>query len=290
MLSKMVFVKLALHSAISVYLWKKFSMKRKLFPLTISLVTLCLVTLTACKEEPNILYPVLDPFDKLVVAQNVNVLLRNGTQDPIVTGSGDLSSIKLVVSDEILTIALPDPGMAQNVVVEIFHSNLQSVSCTQNGLVNFASDFTTSSHTLKLSAFNSGIIYSYLSLSVDTLDISLSDDSFVGFRQVDVHKNKLSVWGEAHCYLEGTAEDQLIEMTGPCDYNLYEEESGWAFSVPLQAENIWIDVRNDANAWVHASTYLNALGTTGSMVYYKGDPATIEENMTNGAELIQKNN
>jgi hypothetical protein len=50
-----------------------------------------------------------------------------------------------------------------------------------------------------------------------------------------------------------------------------------------------VTARNGAMAWVQATNYLNATGTTGSMVYYKGDPVTIEENMTNGAELIQKN-
>ena len=249
-----------------------------------------LLTFVACEEEPNILYPELDPFDKLVVAQNVAVLLMNGDQDVSVTGSGDLSSVDFVVSDGILTVSLPNPGMAQNVVVEIFHEDIKSVKCTQNGLVNFAEDFTTSTHTLSISSYNDAVIYSYFKLSVDTLDISLNDDSFVSFKQLDVHKNKLTVWSEAHCFLEGTAVDQIIEMTGACYYNLADMETGWSIAGPLEASNIWLNAKNSAKAWVYASTYLKATGTTGSMVYYKGDPATIEQNMTNGAELIQKNN
>jgi hypothetical protein len=265
-------------------------MMNKSFPWVISLVLLSLLTFVACEEEPNILYPELDPFDKLVVAQNVAVLLSNGDQDVRVNGSGDLSGVQLVVSDGILTVSLPNPGVAQNVVVEIFHDDIKSVKCTQNGLVNFAEDFTTSSHTLDISSYNNGIIYSYFKLSVDTLDISLNDDSFVAFRQLDVHKNKLTVWSEAYCFLEGTAVDQIIEMTDACYYNLADMEKGWTIAGPLEASNIWLNAKNSATAWVYASTYLNATGTTGSMVYYKGDPATIEQNMTNGAELIQKNN
>jgi len=265
-------------------------MKNKRFPWVTSLVLLSLLTFMACEEEPNILYPELDPFDQLVVAQNVAVLLMNGDQDPSVTGSGDLSNVQLAVSDGILTIASPNPGVAQNVVVEIFHDDIKSVRCTQNGLVNFAEDFTTSHHTLDIAAYNNAVVYSYFKLSVDTLDISLNDDSFVAFRQLDVYENKLTMWSESICFLEGTAVDQIIEMTGACYYNLADMETGWTITGPMEAANIWVNAKNSATAWVHAAEYLKATGTTGSLVYYKGDPATIEQNMTNGAELIQKNN
>ena len=263
---------------------------RKIQPPTlIILVLLFFVSLTACEEEPNILHPEVDPFDKLVVAQNVSVKLMNGTPDISVSGSGDLSTVELNVSDGILTIALPNPGSAQSVVVEIYHNDLISVSCTQNGNLNFASDFSTSSHTLAVSAYNSAAIYSYHTITVDTLDIKLSDEAFVGFSQVELSKNKLTMWSGTLCFVEGTATDQLIEMSDGCYYNLDDRDSGWPFSGPLQAENTWVTVRNGAMAWVNATSYLNAVGTTGSIVYYKGDPATIEEDMTNGAELIQKN-
>jgi len=264
-------------------------MRKSLITVVISLILISLATFTACEDDPVILYPEVGPFDKLIVAQNVTVKLMNGTPELSVNGSGDLSTVELIVSDGILTIALANPGTAQNVVVEIYHNDMVSVSCTQNGLVNFASDFSTSSHTLTVLAYNTAAIYSYHKISVDTLDIGLSDESFLGFRQVEVSKNLLTMWSGTLCFLEGTASDQLIEMSDACYYNLDDRDSGWAFSGPLQAENTWVKARNGAMAWVHASTYLNAVGTTGSMVYYKGDPATIEENMTNGAELIQKN-
>ena len=255
----------------------------------ISLILLAFIGFASCEEDENIIYPEVDPFDRLVVAQNVTVKLMNGTPGLSVSGSGDLSSVQLVVSDGILTIALSNPGAAQNVVVDIVHNDMLSVSGTQNSRVNFASDFSTSSNTLTVSAFNATAIYSYHTITADTLDIRLSDEAFVGFSQVEVIKNKLSMYSETLCFLEGTANDQLIEMTDGSYYNLDDRESGWAFSVPLQAENTWVEVRNGSMAWVQSTAYLNALGTTGSMVYYKGDPATIEENMTNGAELIQKN-
>ena len=264
-------------------------MRRSLIPVIISLILLSFATFTACEEDANIIYPEVDPFDKLIVAHNVTVKLMNGTPDLSVSGSGDLSSVQLVVSDGILIIALPNPGTAQNVVVEIYHNDMVSVSCTQNGRLNLASDFSTSSHTLTVSAFNAAGIYSYHTIFVDTLDIRLSDEAFVGFSQVEVSKNKLTMWSGTLCFLEGTASEQLIEMSDACYYNLDDRDSGWSFSGPLQAENTWVTARNGAMAWVHATTYLNAVGTTGSIIYYKGDPATIEENMTNGAELIQKN-
>lgn len=264
-------------------------MERKLFPLSIILVLLSLIAFTACEDEPNILYPEVDPFDKLVVAHNVAVLLVYGDQDLSVSGSGDLSKVQLTVSDGILTVSLPNPGLAQQVTVKIHHDELQSVSCSQNGLVHIASDFTTTKPTLNISAYNDAVIYSYFEISVDTLDISLNDDSFVSFRKVDVYKNVITIWSEAICFLEGSAVDQYIQMTGACYYNLADLETGWNISGPLEAENVWVNAKDAATAWVHASSYLNAVGTTGSMVYYKGDPATIDENMSNGAELIQKN-
>ena len=153
-------------------------MKRKLFPFAIPLIILSLLTLTACEEEESIIYPEVDPFDKLVVAQNVTVKLVNGTPDLSIRGRGDLSGVQLQVTDQVLTVALPNPGTAQNVVVEIFHNDMVSVSSTQNSRVSLASDFGTSSQTLILSAFNNSAIYSYYTLSVDTLDIRLSDEAF----------------------------------------------------------------------------------------------------------------
>jgi hypothetical protein len=258
-------------------------------PLLFSFVVLSFACFTACEEPDNTLHPEVDPFDKLVVAQNVNVKLMNGNPDVSVHGQGDLSSVQLVVFDGILTVALPNPGSAQNVVVEIVHNDMVSASCTQNGSLNFATDFSTSAHTLTLTGYNNSAIYSYNKISVDTLDIKLSDDTFLAFTQVEVSKNKLTQWSGTLCFLEGNATEQIIEMSDDCSYNLEGTDSGWPFAGPLQAENTWVKAKNGAQAWVHATTYLNAVATTGSMVYYKGDPATIEEDMTNGAELIQKN-
>ena len=178
-------------------------MKRKLFPIAIPFIVLSLLTFPACEEEESIIYPEVDPFDKLVAAQNVTVKLMNGTPDLSVRGRGDLSGVQLQVTDQVLTVALPNPGTAQNVVVEIFHNDMVSVSSTQNSRVSLASDFGTSSPTLILSAFNNSAIYSYHTLSVDTLDIRLSDEAFVGLSQVDVSKNILYMFGQTLCFLEG---------------------------------------------------------------------------------------
>ncbi len=229
-------------------------MRKSLIPVVISLILISLATFTACEDDAVILYPEVDPFDKLIVAQNVTVKLMNGTPDISVSGSGDLSSVELNVSDGILTVALPNPGSAQGVVVEIFHNDLLSVSCTQNGNLDFASDFTTSLHTLTIRGYNNAAIYSYHKISVDTLDIGLSDESFLGFRQVEVSKNLLTMWSGTLCFLEGSASDQLIEMSDACYYNLDDRDSGWAFSGPLQAENTWVTSRNGAMAQVHDST------------------------------------
>jgi len=264
-------------------------MRINLFPWLISLVFISMSGLTACEEEENIIYPEVDPFDQLVAAQNVTVKLMNGTPDLSIRGKGDLSSIELVVSDEVLTVVLPNPGTAQNVVVEITHNELVSVKSTQNSRVSIAADFTTTSQSLTISAFNQSAIYSYYRVDVDTLDIFTHDESFVGLSQVEVSKNTLSMKGNSLCFLEGIASDQFIDLSDDCSYNLDDRESGWVFAVPLVAENTWVTARNGATAWVYATTYLNATGTTGSMVYYKGDPTTVEEDMTNGAELIQKN-
>ena len=264
-------------------------MRNRILPGAISFMLLALATFTSCEEDDNTLYPDVGHFDKLVVAYNVTVKLMNGDPDLSVSGSGDLSSVQLVVSDGILTVALPNRGTAQNVVVEIYHNDLVSLSCTQNGALNIASDYSTSSHTLTITGYNTAAIYSYNTISVDTLDISLSDDTFLGFSQVEVSKNRLTLRSGTLCFLEGTATDQLIEMSDDCLYNLEDADSGWPFSGPLTAENTWVNLRNGAEAWVHATSYLNAVGTTGGIIYYKGDPATIDENLTNGAELIQKN-
>jgi len=264
-------------------------MRNRIHPLVARLLLLALMTLASCNEDPQVIYPEVAPFNKLVVAQNVTVKLMNGNPDLSVSGYGDLSAVQLTVSDGILTIVLPNPGSAQNVIVEISHNDLVSVSSTQNSRVSLASDFTTSSQTLMVSAFNNSAVYSYHKLSVDTLDIRLMDEAFVGFRQVEASRNELSMGGGTLCFLEGTVGDQLLELSDACYYNLDEGNSGWGFSGPLQADTTWVTARNGGMAWVQANNYLNATGTTGSMIYYKGDPVTIEQNMTNGAELIQKN-
>jgi hypothetical protein len=235
-----------------------------------------------------VIYPQVDPFEQVVAAYNITVKLRNGDPDLSVSGYGDLSAVKLSVSDGVLTIALTSPASAQNAIVEIVHNELESVTGTQNARVNFPADFSTSAPTLKVAAFNDASVYSYYRILADTLDISVHDEAFVGFKQVEVSKNILSIWSSALCFLEGTAADQVIEMSDGCFYNVDEEASGWPLAGPLEADHIWVSAKNGAKAWVYATSYLNAEGTTGSVIYYKGDPDTIEEQMTNGAELIQK--
>ncbi len=263
-------------------------MRHRIFPGAICFLVLTLLTVSSCKEEQQIIYPEVDPFDQVVAAYNVTVKVTNGDQGLSVSGYGDLSAVELSVSDGILTIALPTPGSARNVVVEIVHNDLESVTGTQNARVNFPADFSTSAATFKVTAYNASAIYSYYRIAADTLDISVNDEAFVGFRQVEVSKNILTMWSNALCFLEGTATDQVVELSDGCFYNVDEKASGWPLAGPLQADNIWVSAKNGAMAWVYATGYLNAVGTTGSVIYYKGDPDTIEEQMTNGAELIQK--
>lgn len=263
-------------------------MRHHIFPGAICFIVIALLTFSSCKEEQQIIHPEVDPFDQVVAAYNVTVKVTNGNPGLSISGYGDLSAVKLSVSDGILTIALTTPASAQNAVVEIVHNDLESVSGTQNARVNFPADFSTSAPTLKVAAYNEASIYSYYTITADTLDISVNDEAFVGFRQVEVSKNILTMWNNALCFLEGTATDQVVEMSDGCFYNVDEMASGWPLAGPLQADQIWISAKNGAKAWVYATGYLNAVGTTGSVIYYKGDPDTIEEQMTNGAELIQK--
>ena len=263
-------------------------MRHRTFPGAVCFLFIALIASTSCNEDAQVIYPEVDPFDQVLAAYNVTVKLMNGNPGLSVSGYGDLSAVKLSVSDGILTIALTSPASAQDAVVEIIHNDLESVTGTQNSRVNFAADFTTTSPTLKVAAYNEASIYSYYKIAADTLDISVHDEAFVGFRQVEVSKNILNMGSSSLCFLEGSATDQVIDMSDGCYYNLDETNSGWPLAGPLQSDHIWVSARNGAKAWVHATTYLNAMGTTGSIIYYKGDPDTIEEQMTNGAELIQK--
>ena len=99
-------------------------MRNRILPRVLSYMFLILATFTSCEKDDNTLYPEVGPFDKVVVAHNVLVRLMTGDPDLIVSGSGDLSSVQLVVSDGILNIALPNPGTAQNVVVEIYSNDM----------------------------------------------------------------------------------------------------------------------------------------------------------------------
>ena len=239
-------------------------------------------------EDPNP-WENLEYFDQIVVLNNVDVRLLYGSQQLVrVVGNIDASKVNIQVENEIVTIS--EGGVNPSMMyVEITHPAIESISVQNNGKLFFVADFTSAATKLKINVSDAGTILTPYQVTVDSLNLLLRNSARLAIDSVKLQYLDAEIMDGSRCNLQGFAANQMLKMSGGCRYNLNFSIGGWDVEQPVKGDSCWISVDNGANGWVNATEYLDASGNTGSRVFYKGDPISLEQDMKNGAKLVQKN-
>jgi len=92
---------------------------------------------------------------------------------------------------------------------------------------------------------------------------------------VNVNKLKFKASGGSDGYLSGSAKSFLGKASGGSDILAFD----------LNAIDCYVEVNGGSDAEVNASGILNASGSGGSDISYKGTPSKIDSNMSGGSDL-----
>lgn len=262
-----------------------------LFKLSSLSIIIFLFTLTSCSQTDEPIARLennLPLFNKINVAQHIVVNIRNGAQRVEITGDGNLEDVVAQVANEELNIYNLDPTQESNVVANIWLDNLEQLICRENSITRFPDAFNSSSNVLSILARNSASISMKQALTIDSLYIGLRDASRMAVANLQSREVAADLRDAVRCNMEGSTNRLNLVMTDGSRFNLDFPDAFFPLSEPIQAERCWVIARNGSVAWVYPTNALNAEISDGSIVYYKGSPSSIEQNVSNGGELLQK--
>ncbi|WPP50384.1 GIN domain-containing protein [Catalinimonas niigatensis] len=249
------------------------------------------VILTSCSQEDEPITRLesnLPFFNKINVAQNITVKIRNGAQRVEITGDGNLEDVVVQVANDGLNVYNRDPSQESNVVANIWLDNLEQLICRENSLTRFPENFTSSSNVLTILGRNTASIRMEQLITIDSLYFGLRDASHMAVADLQSGEVVGDLRNTTRCNMEGFATNLNLVMTDDSKFNLDFPDASLPLSVPIQAENYFVTARNGAAAWVYPINLLNAEISDGSIIYYKGIPSSIERDLSNGGQLLSK--
>jgi hypothetical protein len=125
-----------------------------------------------------------------------------------------------------------------------------------------------------LSASGGSDVESIGVLNLEELSVICSGGSDAKLN-VNVDKLKFKASGGSDGYLSGTAKSFLGKASGGSDILAFD----------LNAVDCYVEVNGGSDAEVNVSGILNASGSGGSDISYKGTPSSIDSNMSGGSDL-----
>ncbi|MEM9830901.1 MAG: DUF2807 domain-containing protein [Bacteroidota bacterium] len=254
--------------------------------LSLSLLAV-VVAFSACsREDPGFERPV-PYFNSINVGANVTANIRVGDQRVEVLGDGNLSGIITEVLDDELFIY---GAGASNVIANIWVNDLRQVLGKDNSRINFPENFVSISPDLNILGRNASAIRVNQTMVYDSVYVELRDASNLGVIDLDSRVLFGDLRNGTRCNIEGFSEHLELIMTDGCRFNLDFPDASYPFIAPMQSVSCAITARNGANAWVFPTDYLNAKVSDGSVVFYKGNPANIDQEVPNGGQLLTKDN
>ncbi|WKN30154.1 DUF2807 domain-containing protein [Porifericola rhodea] len=266
-------------------------MKKLYTPLAFLFSLFAAFTLNGCKESEGDVGPIvrkdLPAFNKIDVAQNVSVNLRAGEQVLEIRGDGQLEQVVAEVENGELKLYNPS-GLASNVVVDIWVSNLKLLSCRENSITNILEDFSTNSSSLSIIGKNAAKIRVKNSLNYESVYFELRDASNMAIANLQASKAQGELLNGTRCHIEGQIGQLELNMTDGCRFNLDFPDADLSLSTPVVTENCVITAKNGAQAWVQASNKLQVNVSDGSRVFYKGEPQEIVKELHNGGQVEKK--
>lgn len=227
-------------------------------------------------------------FSRINIAQNITVNIRNGSQRVEISGDGDLNGVVAQVANGELNIYSRDQPQVSNIVANIWLENLEQLICRENSVTYFPDEFTSSSDVLTILGRNNAVINMSRNFVFDSLYFGLRDASKLAIAALQSVDMVGDMRNASRCNIEGLTTSLSLVITDGSRFNLDADDALFPVEEPIQAENCLITARNGAAAWVYPTGTLEAIVSDGSIVYYKGNSSSIERNLTNGGQLLAK--
>lgn len=114
-------------------------------------------------------------------------------------------------------------------------------------------------------------------LKLEELAVSCSGGSDMNL-ELELKKLDLEASGGSDVFLKGTAETVKTEANGGSDIDAYE----------MKAEKCLVNVSGGSDAKVFATKELKVRASGGSDVYYKGNPASVDSDVSGSSDLYKR--
>lgn len=264
-------------------------MKRSIIRRNFAAFTI-LILLSSCiedEERPSI-QKELPYFDKINVAQNIEVHIRTGEQQVEIIGDGPLDMVVAEVVNEVLNIYNPNQDQLSEIEANIWVEDLSQLICRENSLVNFPDDFSSQRSEFLLLARNSARVRMERRFTFNRVYFGLRDASQLEIASLESSSANVDLRNNAQTNIQGNTTNLNIVVNDGANFNLGFTDPLITFEEPIRAEYSLVSASNDASAWVFPIQRLEVNISDGSTVYYKGEPNEINENISNGGQLIRK--
>jgi hypothetical protein len=114
-------------------------------------------------------------------------------------------------------------------------------------------------------------------LKLEKLEVSCSGGSDMDL-ELDLKELDLEASGGSDVLLKGTAKIVKMEASGGSDLDTYE----------MKAEKCLVNVSGGSDAKVFATKELNVNASGGSDVYYKGNPASVNSDVSGSSDIYKR--
>jgi len=251
----------------------------------IPLAFAALFIMTSCDDDDDTPDPIeLSNFNEIAVTGDAVVELTfAGIQNVELAGGTSLDEVELEVNGDRLEIT--PTGSGDEPTIRIEHPSIRALDAGGNAVIYLESAFPSSANEFDITARDAARVLSDNELSSSVVNIELRNAAAVAIEVIQSVRLNVDMFDGARCNLDGFARTQNINLTNGCQFNLDFPVSGYDFSDPVEADSVWVTVDNGGQAWVYPRFYLNATASTGSRIFYKGDPVTIIDDITGGSDL-----
>ncbi|MDF9798096.1 hypothetical protein OKW21_003359 [Catalinimonas alkaloidigena] len=265
-------------------------MNYKFFKLTCVGLLFLLMTFSSCTEDEErpVLQLDLPDFNKINVAQNIIVNIHAGEQKVELTGLGLLDSVEMTVVDEELSIYNPNPTLVNDVVADIWVPELIQIICRENSITYFPDNFSSRSNELTLFGRNSAKVKVEQNFTYDSVYFGLRDAATLEIANIQSREVYAFLRNSTRSNIQGFSERFNLVMNDDSQFNIDFPDATILFIEPIASEQVTITTRNDAYAWVYSTNILDANVNDGSIVYYKGKPAIIKQDLSEDGQLLEK--
>ncbi len=199
----------------------------------------------------------LEPFNKIVASNGINVSLRNSNEEKVDVKieNGLLSEVITEVQDGTLKIKLKAQVNSElSVLLVVYYKDLVDITTNKGACISTKDILIT-----------------------DKLNITTNTGGELR-AEIQCKDVKASGFGVSTTSLYGWADRLEVKATAGADI----------FAKTLKSKNVFAKASSGSEVWVKPKNYLEANASMGATIYYTQKPEKINEKVTTGGEIYFK--